>query len=320
MTSSGFLQMTHKRPAEGAKVHPCQPRTFTQQYAAMAYFDCRVRRRNILGVALAVSALILAATPATAGDKQARERKARTACLNGNYTLGVSLLSELFVDSKDPTYIFNQGRCFEQNRRYEDAIARFEEYLQVGETSASHLSPDDKDAAEKHIAKCKKFLAEQPSSSPLLAPPPSSPAVSVSPAMPETAARPEPVAQAIVPAQHELPLPAGETGSGLRAAGIITASFGAAAVVAGVLFTLKANSIVNDFETKPGSYTTGQDSSRKTYSTLSWVGYGVGAASIATGAVLFGTGFKAGKRAAATVALLPAMTDGHTGVSLIGGF
>ena len=46
------------------------------------------------------------------------------ACLSGDYTKGVAILSELFVDTKDPTYLFNQGRCFEQNRRYDDAIAR----------------------------------------------------------------------------------------------------------------------------------------------------------------------------------------------------
>jgi hypothetical protein len=32
------------------------------------------------------------------------------ACLSGDYTKGVAILSELFVDTKDPTYLFNQGR------------------------------------------------------------------------------------------------------------------------------------------------------------------------------------------------------------------
>ena len=70
------------------------------------------------------------------------------ACLSGDYTKGVAILSELFVDTKDPTYLFNQGRCFEQNRRYEDAVARFEEYLRIAE---GKLDAADRAAAEKHI-------------------------------------------------------------------------------------------------------------------------------------------------------------------------
>lgn len=60
-------------------------------------------------------------------DRQALEREARRACLSGEYVKGVALLSDLFVDSKDPNYIFNQGRCFEQNLRFEEAIGRFGE-------------------------------------------------------------------------------------------------------------------------------------------------------------------------------------------------
>jgi hypothetical protein len=30
----------------------------------------------------------------------------------------VEILAGLYVDTNDPTYIFNQGRCFEQTHRY----------------------------------------------------------------------------------------------------------------------------------------------------------------------------------------------------------
>jgi hypothetical protein len=46
----------------------------------------------------------------------------------------VQLLSELFVSTMDPTFIYDQARCFQQNRRYEDAIARFQEYLRTGKS------------------------------------------------------------------------------------------------------------------------------------------------------------------------------------------
>ena len=76
--------------------------------------------------------LVLATSPALAASRQAQELTARTSCLSGDYAKGVAILSELFVDTKDATYIFNQGRCFEQNSRYQDAIARFQEYLRAG--------------------------------------------------------------------------------------------------------------------------------------------------------------------------------------------
>jgi hypothetical protein len=95
---------------------------------------------------------------AQAASRQAQERKAHKACLSGDYAKGVSILSDLFVDSDDPTYILNQGRCFEQNRRYEDAIARFQEYLRAG----MNLKPSDKVLAEKHIADCQNLLTKQP--------------------------------------------------------------------------------------------------------------------------------------------------------------
>jgi hypothetical protein len=62
----------------------------------------------------ALVTLLCAAGPAWAAskaNKQAKEDAARLACLNGDYGEGVAILSKLFVEHKDPTYIFNQGRC-----------------------------------------------------------------------------------------------------------------------------------------------------------------------------------------------------------------
>ena len=90
------------------------------------------------------------------------------ACLAGDYTKGVAILSQLFVDSGDPNYIYNQGRCFEQNTRYQDAIARFQEFVRVGKKSPE----DDKAAAQKHIADCEALLAKQTRPSEAAAAPP----------------------------------------------------------------------------------------------------------------------------------------------------
>jgi hypothetical protein len=111
-----------------------------------------------LSIAAAVVFSLAGIAPAAAASRSAREREARKACLNGDYAKGVSILSDLFVSTLDATYVFNQGRCFEQNRRYEDALGRFDEFLRV---AAGKASAEDRDTAEKHILDCKKRLAEE---------------------------------------------------------------------------------------------------------------------------------------------------------------
>ena len=107
-------------------------------------------------------------------------------------------------------------------------------------------------------------------------------------------------------------------GSGLRVTGIVLASVGVAALAGGVLLNLKANSMVDDWQTKI-SYTASQGDSQKTYKTLSWVGYGVGAVCVATGAILFGVGLKQ-QAGSTSVALLPTVGSGQAGALLTGGF
>lgn len=62
-------------------------------------------------------ALLLVARTASATDEEVerRARSARTACLAGDYAKGVAILSELFVTTKDPSFIYNQG-CLGWNR------------------------------------------------------------------------------------------------------------------------------------------------------------------------------------------------------------
>lgn len=267
----------------------------------------------------AVFAVLLASLPALAAGKhaddgrQAKERAARKACLGGDYAKGVDLLSDLFIDTHDPTYVFNQGRCFEQNRRYEDAIARFDEYLHLPD---AHLSADDRAAAEDRIANCKSKLPPDHAASPvtvpqgLIAAP--SPGAQASPPGPS----PEPTPVAPVVTEAAGPSPHG--GSVLRVTGIVLGSAGVLVLTGAVLLNLKANSIVNDWQSKV-SYTASQSDTRQTYKTLSWVGYGLGTACLATGAVLFGLGLKQRDRDS-RVALVPYVGAGQTGAVLQGVF
>jgi hypothetical protein len=244
-------------------------------------------------------------------NKQVQENTARKACLDGDYRQGVAALTTLFVQTRDPTYIFNQGRCLEQNRRYEDAIARFQEYLRAGRKS---LEANDKVEAEQHIADCKEMLAQERGT----APPPAAPqpltALPAAP-KPEPAPAPETVPVVAETAPKDSPT---SNGAGLRIGGIVVASVGVAAVVAGVLFNLKANSAVDSMYTVKDGYT--KDSERKTYTTLAWVGYGVGAASVVTGAILYGVGLKAKPTSEIRVALIPTFGTNEAGAALTGAF
>ena len=115
------------------------------------------------------------------------------------------------------------------------------------------------------------------------------------------------------------PQPASESGSGLRTAGIITAAFGGAAVVTGVILNLKVNSMASDMQ-KTNGYTDSKDSDRKTYETLGWAGYGVGAACVAAGAVFYYLGARSGAAGTASVALVPAFAPGQAGAIVKGAF
>jgi hypothetical protein len=270
----------------------------------------RIANPFILFPSVAFVLVSLTTTPAFSASKQAQERAARKACLGGDYNKGVNILADLFVSTKDPTYIFNQGRCFEQNHRYEDAISRFEEYLRVPD---ANLDAADRASAEKHIADCKDRLPEQPAKfapQAFVPPPPV--------ATPEPKPTPEPTTPVVVEPERQ-PAPV-SSGAGLRIGGILTASVGIAAVAAGVVFNLKSNAMISDMETKVGAYSNNNDSLSKTYRTLGWVGYGVGAACIVTGAILYGVGYRPSESSSTNVAILPALGPGQAGALLTGGF
>jgi hypothetical protein len=275
----------------------------------LALFNRCLRAAPIIG--------LLVAMPAWAAGKpslQSQEQAARKACLNGDYAKGTAILSDLFIQSGgNPVFIFNQARCLESNMRYGDAVARFEEFVRTAEASTAGLTPDDKVAAEKHIADCKKHIEQE--SNKTSSPASSTPAPAIAPSA--TANQPQPTPEIAQPA----PIPtSSNSGAGLRTAGIITASVGGAALVAGILLNLHANSMASDMENNVGGYTPSKNSSHDNYVRAMWISYGVGAACVATGAVLFGIGIGSNKGASSDVAILPAVDSHQAGLSLAGRF
>lgn len=273
--------------------------------------DCLMKgaleRRN---TCLCAMLLVLGAagTAWGAGSKEATQQRAtqaRKACLSGDYQKGVDILSELFIETKDPVSIFNQGRCFEQSSRYEEAISRFEEYLRV----TKNTKVKDRDDAQEHIAECQAKLDRARAIVPVATPAEPTPE-NPQPAMATPESPPE-----ILQAQTPQAEPA-SSGRGLRIAGIVVASVGVAALGTAVFLNVQANSMAKDLET-PRGYERSKANDRKTYETLGWVGYGVGAACLVGGAVLYGLGLSNGS---SPVALIPTVAPSHAGLSLQGAF
>ena len=259
-----------------------------------------------------ITSVVLVASPVLARGKEpkpskedvsareSKERDARKACLSGDYATGVAALTDLFLDTKDPTWIFNQGRCYEQNERYEEAIGRFREYSRTGNVPQS---PSDVAAAEKHIADCEALIQKRNAAmaAPVAVPP--GPAV-----VPVPVAQPQPV----VAYQQNQPVESSSNGSGKRTAGVVLMSVGGAALVAGVVLNLKANSLASSI-TPPNTYQRSTESQRETYQTMSYIGYGVGAAALVAGTVVYLLGRSDAHDSGATVALVPTIGPGTAG-------
>jgi hypothetical protein len=67
-----------------------------------------------------------------AAEEDPRPRQALTACAGGEATKGIAILADLYAETRNPAFVFNQGRCYQQNGQLERAADRFREYLRVG--------------------------------------------------------------------------------------------------------------------------------------------------------------------------------------------
>jgi hypothetical protein len=252
------------------------------------------------------------------GDKdiERQERAAKTACLSGDYAKGIAILAELYVQTNIPNYLFNQARCLEQCGKYSDAIVRFREFL-LKNKEAGNASDG---GAEKHIADCQALIDQEKDRTPATQAatpsqplPAAQPLTANAPIVREATAPAAPPAPEIVQAGASAPAP----GAGLRIAGITVLAVGVASIATGVALNLKANSLASEIETaKP--YQRSKENSRASYETFGWVGYGLGAACLVGGAVLYYLGYSKGR--GPSVALLPTAVPGAAGVVLQGAF
>lgn len=233
-------------------------------------------------------------------SSEAPELMARKACAEGDFQKGVSILADIYVRSKEPTHIFNQGRCYEQNHQWVSAIDRFREYLR----KATGLTPNEVKDTDNHIAECKRLLEEEESRN---APPPAPPPAPYPPPQPVPSPEPlQPTSPPVRPPEHA----SAGAGGALRTTGIVVGSVGVAAVAAGVLLNLKANQLAND----------GDASGQKTYQNGSLVCYGVGGAAVAAGVILYWLGHRAGSKPSTGIVVFPTWTPGGAALAFSGGF
>ena len=239
-----------------------------------------------------------------AGSVKAQDKAAKKACAAGDFRKGVEILAGLYVDTDDVTYIYNQGRCYEQNHQWVNATDRFREYLRKDES----VSQKFKAEVEKHIADCEAMqeklepkVAPSPvtpmpvMASPLPAPPPPTPTEPVKVAVAEPAPRQE------------------NQGSGLRVTGVVLGSVGVAALATGLVFNLKANSLASDYNKTRNPST---QSSQSSYKTGSMICYGVGAGALITGVVLYIVGRPSADAASSPISFLPVLTPGEFSLNM----
>ena len=185
---------------------------------------------------------------------------------------------------------------------------RFREYLR----KARKTTEDDRADVQKHIADCESLMQKAREKTdqdqagvkgesarplaPTLPPQPSSPAT--------------PPSASTVFAQQPPARSTRSEGSALRTGGLILASAGGAALIAGVALNLKYNSMTSDLKS---NYYESTASTSYTYKLLSQIGYGAGAASVGVGALLYYLGWRAGR---IEVAVMP----DHAGAILSGAF
>ena len=273
--------------------------------------------RMMSSVALLASLATMAsasrhAEAASKTEKRATaEKAAKKACITGDVRTGIDLLGDLYVETNDATYIYNQGRCFEQNHHWGDALDRFKEYLR----KVPDLPATDRANVERHISDCQAEQAKlEPPAAPPIATPSPAPLPAAATAPPPSAGTENLTATSRPAAVEQAP------GSRLRTAGIVTASVGVLALAGGMVCNVQANSLAKDLS--GNTYDRGKASSRDTYVTLGWVGYGVGAAALATGATLFFLGGHSSTTAdtSTAVSLTPAFAPGFASLSLRGSY
>jgi hypothetical protein len=107
------------------------------------------------------------ASAALAAPKDRREIEAREAYVTGHFQQALELYGKLYAETLHPTYLRNVGRCYQQLRDPDRAIATFRDYLRKAPViSAQERSEIDSYIAEMEALKREQEAAAHPASPP----------------------------------------------------------------------------------------------------------------------------------------------------------
>jgi hypothetical protein len=239
-------------------------------------------------------------------SRKAREDAARVACSAGDLTKGIEILAELYAETRDPVFVHNQGRCYQENGLPDKAIPRFEEYVR----KATDLTAEERATVERYISECQAKIDKA-----------AAPKAVVQPAYVGQTAPVADTAQASPAALPPSPPAAPENpGRRMRIGGIVVVAVGVAALGAGVGFNLAERSLHNQMTSDASKNTSSNESRRDTYQVGSIVGYTVGAAALVTGTVLYILGARDGASADNRVAWTVDVVPGTASLGLKGRF
>ena len=260
-------------------------------------------RVSTRGRALALTVLfVLEAARVQAAPADSRAVEARKACAAGNVDRGIDLLAELVAETGDPNAVYNQARCYQQNGRARPALDRFREYLRI----ARGIPAAERAEVNGHIRELEAELVRAITPPPIVPP----------------AAAPEPRGGPAQSVDAGLAATAGPRDAGrsrrLRLLGIATGGLGVAAVASGMYFSYQVSRLQGRIEGQRGPVPAADlrrelDRGER-YESLQWVGYGVGAAALTGGVLLYLLG-RPGEGPARLVAMVvPAPAGGPPGV------
>jgi hypothetical protein len=249
-----------------------------------------------LSLALVVG--LLAAAPLTAqAQEDPRPQQARAACAGGDVQRGVALLEEIHRATEDLVWVFNQGRCYQDNGQREKALERFQEYLRRAPPTAA----ETRQRAETIVAQLQEQLRSSQPAPPVApqTPPPAPPAEVRPPAI----AGPAPKLGG-EPATAELPALATSADTSVddfdqrrKRLYITSAALAGVSVLAlssGFVFGAKVRSLESEVEDwgkatdlRPVAEYNDLRSRANRFETLQWIGYGTAAAALVGAGVCF---------------------------------
>jgi hypothetical protein len=237
--------------------------------------------------------LVLAPLPARADAIDSRVQAAAMACSSGDYGNGVEILTRLFVETKDRSYLFRQGVCLEQSGRYHDAFLRYREYLRRRGSGAAGTMDVE---AERRLAHCQALAVASGSAS-------AGPLFDVG--------RPTGVVEP----------PGKKQSSSLddRNGGIVMMATGTVFLSVGLLFHLRTNAVERELGSVADQAQRDEKERERTQDkVLGWTCYGLGGTMLVLGTVFYSIGLA--RNDDAKLVLRPSLAPGTAGAILQGRF